>query len=336
MRGTVIARWTGRGKLSDLVSSVREIMRVEGKKARVSSLGRSVLVEGAEPAAVVGLLAGLPGVDWIAVGKSSTTVKGLTEELARLAGTYLKSGATFAVRAESAVEGVMPSDLMGAANSAILDAKRGVRVNEGSPSTTFRIALDRGHGAAAVELARGPGGAAMGGRQVAVMVSGGVHSSVVAWDAMVSGFSVRMVHWMADEESLTAVARLYAELSHRADPRKLALTVLEGGSASGALAGWAESAPTAVFAGFHAEGHHRPPAVGKAEAPLYLLPEEEFDRVFSGLGFRPRAGSESWRGRGGPLHVATVGGFRGDVHAVLDAVRKRRRSSGSRRRRRSG
>lgn len=327
MLGTIVARWTGRGRLEDLADSVREILRIEGRRAKVLTIGRSVVVDGVEPASVANLLGRLPGIDWLAVGRSSERLSGLAAELARLARNYLKPRGRFVVRAEATDGKVKPSDLAGAGTSAILDAVSGSRVSEAAPSVTFRVAFDGSHYVAAVELCRGAGGAAMGRDAVYCLVSGGKHSSALAWAAMLSGHPVRMVHVKTSEDSLLAVARLYAELSQRVDPRKLDLTVIEGEGTARAIARWSEGVEGAVYAGLHSECHKGvAPIARRVESPLYLLPEEWFDSLYSQLGLRPLDQRETWkRRRGGAMRALRFGGWRGDVNDVLAGLRGPRR-----------
>lgn len=289
--------------------------------------GGSVLVEGPEPVKVAGALENLPGVRWIAVGRSSGSVKGLTEELARLAKIYVRPGGRFAVKGETRGAGVKPLDLAGSGNSAVLEAVKGARVNEDEPSTVFRLAFDGSRGVAAVELKQGPGGTPTGTNVARCFVSGGMHSSVVAWNALLSGFRLQLVHAMVDDYSLKAVASLYSELAHRVDPRKLELIVLEGGSVKRMLASWASRAPGHVFAGFHAERGGEPGLVARGvEYPLYLLPDDKFNEVFSGMGLRQDERKESWKGGGrGVSRVRRFGRARGDVNRVLDGLRRRSR-----------
>jgi hypothetical protein len=319
-----MVRWTGRGKLADLVASVRGVLGAERIRARVSVAGESVSVEGPEPVEVASVLENLPGVRWIAVGRSSDSMKGLMEELTRLAKVYVRPGEKFAVKGETHGADVKPLDLAGAGNSAVMDAVRGARVNEDEPSTVFRVAFDGRHGVAAVELKQGPGGTPTGGDVARCLVSGGMHSSVVAWNALLSGFSVQLVHAKVDDESLRAVASLYSELSHRVDPRKLELLVLEGGGVRRTLASWASRAPDPVFTGFHAERSSGRVVIPRGvKCPLYLLPEDEFHEIFSEMGLRQDGRTESWKsGGGGATRARSFGGARGDVSRVLDGLRK--------------
>jgi adenylyl- and sulfurtransferase ThiI len=322
--GTTVVRWSGRGRLDDLIDSIEAVMRAEDERARVISQGNSVLVEGAEPAGVASLLGGLPGIEWIAIGSSSDSVRGLAAALAKLARKYVTPQGRFVVRAESTSDMTKPSDLAGAGTSAVLDAARGSRASESAASTIFRVAFDGKHGVAAVEIGRGPGGSAMGRRVASCLVSGGMHSSALVWAAMLSGYSVRMVHSKVSEDSLMAVARLYALLSQRVDPRKVSLTVLEGGGVLRSLSRWSSRAGGSVFAGFHAECHAEPVRIAKnVESPLFLLPEEEFERFTSTIGAKVLDGRERWgREQGGRVHVTSIGGVRRDVHGVLDGLRK--------------
>ena len=324
MHGALIVRWTGRGRIENLNESVKAILKAEGRRGRVFRLGGSVIVEGVEPASVEGLLGRLPGVEWIAIGRSSNSLKGLAKEIGGLARTYARSGSRFAVRGESTDERVKPSDLVGAGTSAVLDAVSRSRVSEPSPQVVFRMAFDGGRGVAAVETSRGPGGSAIARETATCLVSGGKHSSVMAWTAMLSGYSVRLVHVEEGEESARAVARLYAELSHRVDPRRVELVVLRGKWSAGAFASKSRRFGAPLFNGTHrgcGGGTRR--VIRGSHAPLFLLPEEWFDQIFSDLGIQQYQGDrKSVESQAGPPRVLRIGGVRSDAHGVMEVLKR--------------
>ena len=294
-RRSAILRWTGAGSRGRFEDSVRQMLKAHGLRGRVTSVGSSVVVSGPEPLMTAAALGHLPGVAWIAAGFAAGKQGELAEASARLAKGYLRRGDRFAVVAEG-TGGVRTADAAGAVISKVLDSVRGARVSE-SAKVTFRVAADGTRGAVGVEVRLGPGGAPMGDEEAHCLASGGVHSSVVSWMALVSGFRVRLVHARLSDDSLLAVARLYSELSNRADPRGLSLEVLEGGSPAALLAGFVAKKKGRIFAGNHAAGVNRLVFGGKVGTPLFLLPEEKFRSEYDGLGIRPYSGEE--RGAGG-------------------------------------
>jgi hypothetical protein len=315
---TTILRWTSRGSLDDLRSSVAYILGVEGVKARVSRLGASVTLAGPEPLRLAALFGNMPGVSWVAVGLTASSHRELSLASRELAQRYLRKGDHFFVEAEGTT-GVSSSDISGIVTSAVLDTSRGSRVSSESPRVRFRAAFDGGNGVVGVEVRRGPGGTPTGKEQVACLVSGGMHSSVVAWEAVLQGFRVRLVHAKYSEESLRAVARLYSELSYRADPRGLSLEVLEGGSVGWELSRCASSFKGKVFAGY------TPGALGrqlpKVLSPLYLMREEKFLSEFETLGIQGFDAPEDWdRGGKGKRRAMTLVGRRADISGVLDGM----------------
>ena len=315
---TTILRWTGKGSLDALRSSVEYVLAVEGVKARVSNLGDSVTVAGAEPLHLAALFGYLPGVSWVAVGFTAGSLEELSVAARVLARRYLRKGDRFFVDAEGTA-GVLGSDASGVVTSAVLDAAKGARVSDESPRARFRAAFDGDKGVAGVEVRRGPGGTPTGEEQVLCLVSGGIHSSVVAWEAVVQGFRVRLLHARYSEESLRAVARLYSELTHRADPRGLSLEVLEGGSVGDALSKHAMSFRGKVFAGYtpDAQGKQLP----KVLSPLYLLSDEKFASEFEALGIKSFDGPEDWdRETGSKLLSRKFAGRRADVSDILDGL----------------
>jgi len=287
-------------------------------RAHVSKLGDSVTLVGPEPLRLAALVGNMPGVSWVAVGFTARSRHELSAAAGKLAKKYLRKGDRFSVESEGTA-GVLASDISGIVTSALLDGAKGSRVSSDCPKVRFRAAFDGEHGVAGVEVRRGPGGASMGREQVACFVSGGIHSSVVAWQAFLHGFQVRLVHAKYSEESLRAVARLYSELSYRVDPRALSLEVLEGESVGDALSRYAGSFKGKVFAGYTpgAQGRHLP----KVLSPLYLMSEEEFASEFMTLGMKSFELPEDWdREMEGKRLVGRFAGRRADVSCVLDGM----------------
>lgn len=315
-----ILRWTGRGRLSHLEDSVRYVLRAHGVRAEVSSLGGSVAVRGPEPIGVAALLQHLPGVSWIAAGYSADSAGGMAKAAELVARSYVRRGGRFAVEAEATL-GTLASDAAGAVTSRILEVARGARVSE-APKVKVRVAVDGEKGAVGAEVRGGEGGVPTGDGSAACLVSGGVHSSVVAWMSVLAGFKVRLLHVKVSEQSVLAVARLYSELSNRADPRGLSVEVVEGGSVSGAIAGIVGRARGEIFAGFHAgtgsSPTHLRPAV---TSPLFLMPEEGYLREFKSLGIRPFDQKNRWV-RSGPEKCLSrsFSGGPADVSAVIDGL----------------
>jgi len=315
---TTILRWTGKGSLDDLRSSVAYILGVEGIRARVSNLGDSVILVGPEPLRLAALVGNMPGVSWVAAGFTAHSHQELSGAARKLAKRYLRKGDRFFVEAEGTA-GVLASDISGIVTSVLLDGAKGSRVSSDSYKVRFRAAFDGVNGVAGVEVRRGPGGAPTGREQVVCFVSGGIHSSVIAWEAVLHGFKVRLVHAKYSEESLRAVARLYSELSYRADPRGLSLEVLEGESVSGALSRYAGSFKGKVFGGFTPGAQGR--QLLKVLSPLYLLSEEEFASEFIALGIKSFDLPEDWDREGeGKRLVRRFAGRRADVSGVLDGI----------------
>ena len=312
-----LVRWSGRGSVHRLRRGIIAVLKEERMEAEVRILGRSVAVAGPEPVAVADLFSNMPGVSWVAVGYSASGNKELLGAAKKLASAVLRPGKRFSVAAERIGNGIS-SDLTGSILSAMLDAGGGARVGEAGPDFRFRAALDGGHGVVGLEVREGPGGSSTGKEVAACLVSGGKHSAVVAWMALLAGFKVRMVHAKEDEETLLGVAGLYSELSHRVEPGALGLEVVEGRGAERALAKFERKGR--VFAGFHV-GLSRPSWAAAVEAPLFLLPEEKVALEAEALGFRPVERNAQWR-RGGEGRVRTLrfAKPRASVSDVLDGL----------------
>ena len=326
-----LLRWTGEGSLGDLMRSVSRVL--VGHKFLVRRVGVTISISGGEPSTAARLVAFLPGVEWIGLGY---TTHGGLEEILRvvevLGRRYLRRKSTFRVRAESARATLAESDVTGAVNSRLLELRPGVRTDERRPEVTFRVAVDPRVGAAGVEIRRGVGGVPTSPTKACCLVSGGMHSSVVAWMTALSGFSIELVHARRSNESVVEVARLYSELSHRLDPKSLTLTLLtgaDGSSAAEILSGWLKRRRRGpVFSGLHLEckGGRRP---GRGDprvlAPLLLMPESEFSRVFGSLGLRGCFDggdvlSKVHSAVPARYKMATFSGVRADLHRVVDSI----------------
>jgi hypothetical protein len=313
-----LLRWTGRGNLSDLQGSVAHILKERRTNAKVTPTGGSLLLQGADPVSHCITFENLPGVAWAAAGYSGDGVKDITKAAAVLARTYLRKGTRFSVQAE-ATGADSSSDLAGAVMAAMLEEVKGARAANDS-KLRFRAAMDRTKGVVGVEITEGPGGVPMGDESVTCLVSGGVHSSVLAWDALVSGYRVGLVHAASGEGSLRGVARLYAELSNRVDPRGLSLRVLEGGDPGGMISKYVALEKGTKFAGFTA-GHKVPPEfTRKVASPLYLLPEEEYVSKFRGLKLKSVNEKTRWGVQTSVYRERSFGGIAADVSGVLDGL----------------
>lgn len=282
-----------------------------------SAVGETIVVRGPEPIEVASVFQHTPGIRWIAAGFAGprSEIGGAAVALAKL---YLRRGDRFSVGAEG-TGGALASDVAGAVTSKILDAVKGALVSE-NPRVIFRAAEDGKNGAVGVEVRSGPGGVPTGVEGVTCMVSGGVHSAVTAWMALLGGFRVRLVHAAVSDQSLLAVARLYSELSNRVDPKGLSLEVLGGGPPSGLIARYASGHKGTMFGGFHSNGA-APGASLRVSSPLYLLPEEKFAAEFDSLGVKAFDFEEDWhRTGGGRLTSRGFSGGPADVSAVIDGL----------------
>ena len=307
--------------MGQLESSIRYLLRVKGAAPRTWSSGGSIVVEDMEPLGVAAKLKHTPGVSWIAAGLASGSFKELLENSATLARNYLKRGDRFSLDAEGS-SSMVRSDAAGGMISKILESSKGTRVSIEDPKIKFRTAFDGSRGVVGVEIARGPGGVPTGTNGVACLVSGGTHSSVVSWMALLAGYKVRLVHAQVDQESLLGAARLYAELSHRTDPRGLILQVVEGKSPASALVGIVGSMSEPVFGGFHSPGRRIPePLKGLVVAPLYLMSEEMFDEEYDSLALKNYEAKMSWQpGKNEGTRIRSFGGVTADVSEVVDGL----------------
>ena len=311
-----ILGWTGRGCIDDLLSSVRYSLKDQGIRGKARRAGRTIVVDGPEPLSVAAAVGRMPGVGWVAAGFACTSVVELSAAGRVLAKAYLRKGSKFRVRAEGATPS-MASDLGGGLTGSLLDSARGSRASD-AQGIVFRASFDGEAGAVGAQVAEGPGGVPTGEEEVACLVSGGKHSAVLAWLALLQGFKVRLVHAASGEENLRAVASLYSELSFRADPRGLGLEVLTGASVLGAISTYAGESKVSVFAGFSrgGEDHMLPDVI----APLYLMPEESFAEEYEALGVRASMTETDWRGESKGA-AARFGGKRADISGVLDGLK---------------
>ncbi|TLX97873.1 MAG: hypothetical protein E6K96_01980 [Thaumarchaeota archaeon] len=330
---SALLRWTGFGALADLERSASNVLA--GRGFRVVRVGETIAVLGGEPATAARHCAHLPGVVWIGLGYTSEGgPEALLASLQALGERYLKRNSRFGVQVEVTGSKSLRGDLIGAANSRLLGLRRGTRIDERSPELIFHVALDRNQGVAAVEIRRGVGGVPTSTAKAFCLVSGGMHSSVVAWMAALAGFSVELVHLRTSEESVVEAGRLYSELSHRIDPTRLKLTLLTGSknSPKGVLASWLKKkkggGESPVFAGYHLECREEFSWRGVTGVvyPLLLFPEPEFKRVFDSLGLTGYFESNGLlsgiqESVASAYRVGSFGGARAELHEVVDSVK---------------
>jgi len=318
-RATVIG-WTGGGRREDLRDSAGYVLADRRINGRLRDSGDVLTIEGPEPLSVAVAIRNMPGVAWIAAGRSGDSLAELKVAARGLAEAYVRARDTFVVLPEGQTHREA-SDLGGSLTSHILETVKGSRVSVESPDVVFRASFDGRKGAVGVEVETGPGGVPTATEEVACLVSGGIHSSVMAWLAFLQGFRVTLVHVDTGETGIRAVASLYSELSNRGDPRWLKLEVLRGGSFFKTLSDYARGSKVPVFAGFSRTGGNRPRPVPNTTAPLYLMPEERFLSEFDRLGLRSTEADTDWerKDRGAPS-LRRFGGKRADMSAVLDGL----------------
>ncbi len=319
VKRSAILRWTGLGSLNGLKGSVEYVLRAQKIRGRIAAVGNTLVVSGPEPVTTGAVVRNMPGIAWVAAGFAAKSRSELADVSGRLARAYLKRGDRFSVKAESKGPG-LASDAAGMVVSRILDSVKGVKVSD-VPNVRFRVATDGGVGAVGVEVIAGPGGAPTGDDEAICLASGGAHSSVVGWWALVAGFKVRLVHAQVDQDSLLAVARLYSELSNRADPRGLSLEVLEGGSTAGMIGKYVSRSEIRAFAGFHPHAGAIPGLRGSVASPLFLLPEERLQAEFESLGVKGHDASAEWnRRKDSEFESRTFSGGPASVSDVLDGL----------------
>jgi len=325
LKEVAIVGWSGGGDLGDLERTVSRKLAL--RKGEVRPLAQGLAVQAGDPVDIARRLESMPGASWIAVGYWFRGTGGYLKTLKALSPRYLRRGSRFRISV-GAPTAAAAGDLVLAGNSAILASVPGSRVDERKPQVSFRGLLDGEEGALGVEIRAGPGGVSTSGERVACMVSGGRNSSGMAWMAALSGFSISLVHSRTDDVSLTRVAKLYAELSHRMDPSGLELLVLGGGNgASGRLGAWLAEAKVPVFAGLKSSPSMAVRLARKFPGllfPLLLVPDSEMERVHRSLGLRGSAGSDGVLeklGRGGSYSVRRFEGKEADMNEVIDAIK---------------
>jgi len=325
-RRAAVVGWTGRGSMEDLRVSLGGVLGSAGLRGKVAAKGRALIVEGPDPSLVASALGNTPGVEWLAAGVASESLGEVGEASKELARRYMRPGSRFSV-VSSGGEGVAASDISGVVVSAVVEEVRGVRVDEVKPQVVLRATLARSGGAVGVQVSKGPGGVPTGSRKVTCLVSGGMHSSVLCWMALLAGYRVTMVHAKVNEESLRAVARLYGELSRRVDPASVALEVLVGKD-PGKIVTWVgRGKGPPVFAGSHAGCSNTNWPSARITAPLYLAQEEWFRSQISSLTLKPHESAPvSASGSAPPVETLVFGGVRADVSGVLDGLRARTES----------
>jgi hypothetical protein len=320
MKPATLARWSGRGEFASFRTTVEGRLGVIREGGSLRRCGNSLVIEGSEPLGTAAELQHLPGLSWLAAGFKGRSVRDLSEQASVLALRYLRMRDRFKVVAESS-GGLIESDLAGAVTSAILGAVKGSKVTEGAPKVIFRAAFDGSTGVVGVQVREGPGGEPTGNAGALCLVSGGRHSSVVAWMSLVAGYRLALVHARQDDQSLREAARLYSELSHRADPRGMSLTVLEGNGAMRALFDMVIEEERPVFSGFHGTSAIPGYFGGRLLAPLSLLPESDFSRTFRELSLRGYDGDSRWGpGQTGRVSRRSFGGVVADVSEVLGGL----------------
>src|SRR5271157_5024632 len=208
-KATVVG-WSGRGTLEDLASSIGGVLESTGINGKMVTSGRSLIIQGPDPSLAGSAVRNAPGVDWVAVGMALRTFREVGETAKVLARRYIRPGARFSV-VPSGGSGVPASDVGGAVVSAVLEEVRGVKVDEARPEVVLRASMTRTGGAIGVEVSRGPGGVPTGSTRVACLVSGGMHSSVLCWMALLAGYRLTMVHAKRNAGTTMGGARLYAE-----------------------------------------------------------------------------------------------------------------------------
>jgi hypothetical protein len=329
LKPAAIVGWSGNGSQDDIARTA--LGKLPGKGTELSMGTRSLIIRGEDPVVVARRLAHLPGVTWIAVGYEFRNLPECTSRLSTLAKRYLEAGASFRVIVEADGSGEEEGDVLLEATSTLLNAAKGTRVDEKNPGALFRVIMVRGSGACGVQLRLGVGGVPTSKEmRASCLVSGGYHSSVTAWMAALSGYSLTLVHAKGDDESLRQVARLFAELSTRIDASSLRLEVLGGKGLPGdRVASWLGKARGEVFMGVHPECRgaaalRQLRGYRSAVFPLLLLQEAEVTSRFGELGLRGKEADRSAQlrlsRRRSDFTVRQFSGREADQNAVLDSV----------------
>lgn len=323
LQRTSIVRWTGKGSIRSLESMVRSILTSEGQRVEVRMAGHSLLASGTDPVWVASALTWTPGVAWIAVGLEGD----VGEAGAELARKFLREKGRFEVVAETT--GEPASDAAGEATAAILGAVKGSRVDTRNPNVVFRVSRDEGTAAVGVLIRRGPGGSPIGSGEATCLVSGGRHSAVVAWQALLSGLRIRLVHGFVGDSALREVAKLYVELVSRVGEGGVTLEVVGGATLEKALASSVAGEPAAAFVGSRVGGGPVPASLRRATvAPLFLLTDAQFDEGARSLSLRDVDTPSRWtEPTKGDSPSGSFTGWAASVGEVVRGLRRRPRLS---------
>jgi hypothetical protein len=300
----------------------------------MARIGSVVLLLGISPPRIAQLLNHLPGVDWVAIGRSFGDRRGLLTSARVLASNYLKLDRKFSVTFEGAKE--RSSDLQVSVTSEILSAVRNARTDERNPKIRFVGVSEDGRGVFGVRLREGDGGVPISiDKEAFCLVSGGRHSSVMAWLAALSGFSPRLVHFRVNDKSLREVASLYSELSNRINPDHLTLQVVIGTNITDprrVFDQWMQrTRPWPLLSGLHLECKKRgyKEAVRRAQRrilfPVLLSPEKTILEIHRNLNLKGYDEEndfikESKSDKKVEYRVLSFGGVRADINGVLDGL----------------
>lgn len=327
-----LVRWTGYGSIDSLRDCIRGILSSERGAVNIGKSGNTLILRGLNPIKTALMLSNTPGISWIAVGFD---IRNKADRLSKcvqfLAKRYLRPKVTFSVNAESKGGKADESDIVSFINSKIFDTVRDVRIDEANPKVRFRVGVNGEMVSIGVEIRKGVGGVPVSHeRKAYCLVSGGMHSSVVAWMAALSGFSLELVHVGVSYESVIQVAKLYSELSYRLDPSCIGLRIIfgeEGASVGDAINVFARNnRDKPIFTGLHFMCRERidMPAIKNLLHPLILYGEDDFINSFKSLSIKGYFTKEksifAKRFRSVRIKEYKFVGKRADVHTILDEL----------------
>lgn len=308
----VIVFLTGRGKTERAGERIRNSV---GKRdilqiGKVAVLRNSAAIDAYR-------ISRLPGVMWTAYGFISRE-ESILKDAVDLASNFIKNKRSFSVVVTE--EKPELTDVKMSIEGNILSKFQKKKINEKKPDLTFILSRTEKGYAFGLKLYQGVGGSIQGEETVTCLVSGGMHSSVVAWLSCLSGKGVKIVHSLSSTYSLYSVARLYERLSSMSDPTLLELSVLKGeGREEDVLYSWLED-NGAVFSGNHIECSSKLFS-SKVIAPAYVLPEEVFAKYQREMrlpNFERRIGEG---GRYVKYKEFSFGGRSANMHEVIDSLR---------------
>ncbi len=307
----VIAFLTGRGSTERASERIRNSV---GKRD-VLQMGKVAVLRNSS-AIDAYRISKLPGIMWTAYGFISKG-ESIIRDAVDLASNFIRKKRSFSVIV--AEDNPEFSDIKMSIEGSILSKFQKKKINEKKPDLTF-ILSGAGKGYAfGLKLYEGVGGSMQGEEIVTCIVSGGMHSSVVAWLSCLSGKGVRIVHSLASTHSLYSVARLYERLSAMSDPTLVELRVLKGeGREEDVLYSWLEDNGPA-FSGNHVECSSKLFSE-KVIAPAYILPEEVFAKYLREMrlpNFERRVGEG---GRYVKYKELSFGGRSANMHEVIDSL----------------